>query len=68
MANPYKYQVNFEKLFIEGTLKGLRYHDYLRFCTRNAAAHFAARDGLIVTPCCGTGAYRQECSIVSRLE
>lgn len=68
MKTAYKYQVNFEKVFVSGILKGRRYHDYLRFCSHADAKHFAMRDGLIITPCCGTGDYRQEYSIITKLE
>ena len=68
MKSPYAYQVNFEKVFINGTLKGKRYHAYLRFTCHNDAKHFAMRDGLIISPCCGTGDYRQEFSIISKLD
>lgn len=64
----YSHQVNFDKVFIDGALKGRRYHDYLRFTCFNDAKLFAGRDGLIISPCCGTGDYRQEDSIISRLE
>lgn len=40
MKTPYKYQVNFEKVFINGTLKGKRHHDFLRFTCHNDAKHF----------------------------
>lgn len=59
--------MNFDKVFIDGNLKGLRYSDSLRFVSHNAAKHFAMGDGLIITPCVGSGAYRQENSIISIL-
>ncbi len=68
MRTAYKYQVNFDKVFIDGMLKGKRYHDHLRFTCHKDAKHFAMRDGLIISPCCGTGDYRQEESTIIRLE
>jgi len=68
MKTAYTYQVNFSKVFIDGVLKGKRYHDYLRFTCHADAKHFAMRDGLIISPCCGTGDYRQEESTITALE
>jgi hypothetical protein len=46
----YKFQVNFEKAFTEGVLKGKVYHDHLRFVLKSDAVHFSKRDGMIVVP------------------
>lgn len=64
----YTHQVNFEKVFVEGILKGKRYHDHIRFTCFSDAKFYAQGDGLIFTPCCGTGAYRQEDSTIITLE
>ena len=53
----YKYQVNFEKTFVEGDLKGKHYScNHLRFCDWQAANKFAEScDGkTVVNPCDGT--------------
>lgn len=64
-ADPgYKFQVNFEKVFVDGLLKGRRYHAHLRFVTREEAKAFAKRDGTVVAPCAGSSSYRQEDSII----
>lgn len=56
-----RYQVNFEKLYIDGACKGRRYHSHERFKTRADAIFFAKRDGSLVSvPELGT--YRQEAS------
>ncbi len=60
MKNVYRWQVNFDKVFVDGLLKGHRYHAYLRFCTHADAVFFAKRDGLIIQPCAGSSSYRQE--------
>ena len=59
MEQPYKYQVNFDKVFIDGQLKGHRYHDHLRFVSKSDAIFFAKRDGLIISAYGGDN-YRQE--------
>jgi len=65
---PYSHQVNFDKVFVSGVLKGHRYHDHLRFVSLSDAIFFAKRDGLIVSPCCGTDSYRQEDSQIIDLK
>ena len=55
----YKYQVNFDKVFIDGPLKGHRYHDHQRFILKSEAIFFAKRDGLIISAYGGDN-YRQE--------
>ena len=66
-ASGYKYQVDFDKVFIDGNLKGITYRDHVRFVSWQDACLFASRDGLIITPCCGTSAYRQEGSILEAI-
>ena len=53
----YRYQVNFEKVFTAGALKGRRYScNYLRFADWQSADAFAKScDGVtVVKPCDGT--------------
>lgn len=64
----YRYQVNFEKVFTAGILKGRRYHDYLRFTDWHSADAFAKREGEVFAPCAGNDAYRMECPILTALE
>ena len=64
----YKYQVNFDKVFVDGILSGKRYHDHLRFVSKSDAIFFAKRDGMIITECTRTGSYRQEDSQVIAIE
>ena len=54
------YQVNFEKLYVDGDLAGKRYHRHQKFETRAGAIFFAKRDGLLIADAQGT--YRQESS------
>ena len=65
-----KYQVNFEKVFTTGILKGRRYHDFLRFADRNSAREFMKKcDGVTeVTPYFGASRYIREYPILSTLE
>ncbi len=68
----YKYQVNFEKIFTAGDLKGRRYScNHIRFCDWKSADEFAKScDGKTeVTPCDGTGwKYVKECPILVAIE
>ena len=58
------YQVNYEAVFIEGPLKGKRYHKHETFETRSAAIEFASKDGYIICKCDKQGyigdGFRQE--------
>ena len=69
---PYRYQVNFEKVFTAGTLKGRRYPcEYLRFADWHSADAFVKQcDGKTeVNPCDGTDwRYVRECPILSAIE
>ena len=65
------YQVNFEKQFTAGALKGLYYScNYLRFDSWQAANDFANTcDGKTeVAPCAGNSSYVKFCPIVTALE
>lgn len=64
----YKYQVNYEKVFVSGILKGRRYHDYLRFVDWKSADAFAKREGEIFHACAGSSDYRMEYPILSAIE
>ena len=64
----YTHQVNFEKVFLSGILKGVRCHDRIKFVFLSDAIFFSKRDGLIVTPVCGTSVYRQENSRIIDLK
>ena len=64
----YKYQVNYEKVFTSGILKGRRYHDWLRFTDWQSADAFVKRDGEIFKCCSGAGDYRMESPILTALE
>ena len=65
--NGYKYQVNFEKVFVAGILKGRRYHDFLRFTHWQSADAFAKRDG-DTFKAIGGDDYRMECPILTAIE
>lgn len=68
----YKYQVNFEKVFLSGILKGRRYTNaYLRFPDIASASAFASEcDGKTVAKASdGTNAsYVREYPIITELE
>ena len=68
----YRYQVNFEKVFTNGALKGRRYScNYLRFCDWQSADAFAKScDGkTVVKPADGTDwTYIKECPILTAIE
>lgn len=66
----YRYQVNFEKLFVAGCLKGKRYtNDYVRFPTWAEADAFAKLcDGKTVVNAIGGDDYIRECPILTALE
>jgi hypothetical protein len=67
----YRYQVNFEKVFVSGILKGRRYtNDYLRFCDWQSANKFveSCNGTDIVNQCAGSGAYVKEYPILSAIE
>ena len=64
----YKFQVNYEKVFVTGMLAGKRYHDWLRFVDWKSADAFAKREGEVFKSCCGTGDYRMEAPILSAIE
>jgi hypothetical protein len=67
----YRYQVNFDKVFTSGVLKGRRYtNSYLRFVDWKSADSFAREcDGKTVVSCCaGTGDYIREDAILSAIE
>jgi hypothetical protein len=68
MAGRYTHQVNFEKVFVAGVLKGRRYHDHVRFCDLASAKAYAARAGEVFEPCAGNSAYRMESPLISELE
>jgi hypothetical protein len=62
--NPYPFYVEFEKLFISGSLKGFRLTEKLGFVSQSQARFFAGRDGCIIVPAAGMSEYRQENSRV----
>ena len=67
----YLYQVNFEKVFTDGILKGRRYTNaHLRFTSWHDAEKFRlACDGKTeVKECAGGGTYVRECPILTALE
>lgn len=66
----YRYQVNFEKVFTDGHLKGRRYtNDYVRFCDWKSADAFAKQcDGKTVVEAIGGMNYVRECPILTALE
>ena len=66
----YRYQVNFEKVFVAGVLVGLRYtNDYLRFATWHDAEAFRLKcDGKTVVNAIGGADYIRECAILSAIE
>jgi hypothetical protein len=64
----YSYQVNFEKVFVDGILAGRRYHDWLRFADWQSADRFCKREGEQFKAISGTGNYRMECPILSAIE
>lgn len=66
----YRYQVNFEKVFTSGPLKGRRYtNDYLRFCDWHSADAFAKScDGRTEVKALDGMNYTKEAPILSALE
>lgn len=66
----YRYQVNFEKVFVNGILSGRRYtNDYLRFVSWSDADRFAKQcDGKTVVKSASGDDYIRECPILSALE
>lgn len=67
----YKFQVNFEKVFVSGLLKGHRYTgEYIRFTDRQSAERFAEwSDGKTAYRAVGgVGEYVRENPIISELE
>lgn len=65
-ANPYPFRVDFDKVFVEGNLKGMRIQESVRFATQSAAVFYAKQEGYTITPCAGSGAYRIENARVER--
>jgi hypothetical protein len=63
----YKYQVNFEKVFVSGALIGKRYHDHIRFTDWKSADAYAKREGEVFKAYGGMD-YRMECPQVIALE
>ena len=64
----YTHQVNYEKVFTSGMLKGIRYtNSYLKFCSLSDAEAFAVKDGEVLECASGTGNYRMEYPIITDL-
>lgn len=64
----YTYQVNYDKVFLAGLLIGHTCHTHLRFCDQKTAKAFADGDGKVFTGCTGASKYRQQNSIIIKLE
>lgn len=68
-AKGYRYQVDFDKHFTDGNMKGITYKDKMRFASWNDADRFAQScDGkAIVKSCCGTSNYTCENAILEAI-
>jgi len=66
----YKYQVNYSKRFLDGLLKGMLYHDHLRFADWHSANQFKelCESGHVFEQCHGNGSYKTEDIILSALD
>lgn len=67
MKNPYPYAAVFDKVFVDGALKGMRIRERVPYATRSAAIFHAKQEGYIITPCAGGSAYRIENAAVEQV-
>jgi len=60
----YRWQVNYSKRFLNGPLKGMVYHTYLRFCTKSDAIFFAKKEGMVITDISNNDYRMEDVSII----